>query len=152
MNAVGNRYCYVRVAETWYILSDCRFSVDVLIEAVESGRKDVNSNFYGCLLGSKYLSPTANKVTDPYSKSGVVKIQNNQAGSMSTLDMAACESLLLEQQTTSYESGSSLSTIAHKLADVKRRFVTNKYLNCGFIIGSAAEVERLWSLEKINFA
>eukprot|EP00171_Calliarthron_tuberculosum_P023569 IDg23569t1 len=129
-------------------LADCRFAVDVLLEAVQNGRNDSSSAMFGCRLGSQYLAPDAATVTDPHFESGVVKIQNKHESTMTELEKNACKSLLMESSTSIGGEPPASSPIAAKLATGKRRCMTSKYRNCGFIVGSAAEVERLWSVAK----
>eukprot|EP00171_Calliarthron_tuberculosum_P002931 IDg2931t1 len=129
-------------------LSDCRYAVNILREVVEEGRHDQGSVFFGCRLASKYLAPNASTVTDPHFESGVVKIQNGNEDSLTIDEKNACEKLRISRLIRSSSSLSEGRTIADKLANGKRRCVEprSKYRNCGFILGSAAEVEGLWSV------
>ncbi len=46
-------------------LSDCRWALDGLIQAVTVGKSDSESSFYQCKLGKRYIDPNATIVKDP---------------------------------------------------------------------------------------
>ncbi len=52
-------------------LSDCRWALDDLIQAVTVGKSDSESPFYQCKLGKHYIDPNAAIVKDPDFESGV---------------------------------------------------------------------------------
>eukprot|EP00171_Calliarthron_tuberculosum_P005080 IDg5080t1 len=103
-------------------LAECRYAVDLLIESVHESQNDAASVLPG--------------------------IQNGDEGSMSDLEKNACRGLRVAASATNGESLSSAATIAEKLAHGKRRAVEARYRDCGFVLGSAAIVERLWSVGK----
>jgi len=132
------------------ILSDCRYIIDTLLEEVQNNSNDTNSVLYNCKLGCNYVGTSAGILVDPEFESGVVKIQRNEISTMSDKERKACESLLIKNQVEASPTNSTFATIAEKVAAKKRRKIeqTEKYMNCSFILGSVAEVERLWSISK----
>lgn len=131
-------------------ISDCRLAIDMLIEEVREGRNNQSSSMYGCKLSERYLSTRARTVTDPSFESGVVKIQRCQESSMNTDEFDACASLLCPSQSVNSTEVQNSGGLAKKIANRKRQRLVNtaRYRNCKFVIGSAAAVERLWSIAK----
>eukprot|EP00171_Calliarthron_tuberculosum_P023317 IDg23317t1 len=108
-----------------YTLASCRADLDTLIEVVSQAKNNPMSPFYGCRLGEKYISNTSSIVADKYFEMGVVKIQ-----------MGKSIELTGREKSTAF---------------AKKRKMENtgdEYVNCDFILGSIAEVERLWSVSK----
>lgn len=88
-------------------------------------------------------------VTDPFFEAGVVKIQNGNDMELSSDESEACQSLLLRCENDVGQVSSVALTMAEKLLAAGKRNrmeASRKYRNCHFILGSAAEVERLWSI------
>ncbi len=59
-------------------LSDSRYLLDDLIDAVENGRDDMSSPFFQCVLGTTYISGIAPIVHSPDFESGDIKIQKQK--------------------------------------------------------------------------
>jgi hypothetical protein len=59
----------------------------------------------------------------------------------------ACKSLEAGEDGGA-DSDSEDMTFAEKIAAKKRQRLEKQYINCDFILGSVAEVERLWSIAK----
>lgn len=129
-------------------LSDCRLAVDMLMDVVKTSRADSGSPFYGCKLGTTYISTDSYISTESSFECAVVKIQRNEASSLSAAELNACKNFKLHKTNTPSSTIRERSTIAEKLAEKKRRRLddSDKYMNCSFILGSVAEVERLWSI------
>ena len=113
------------------------------------------SGWYGHKLEGDYIGPNSSKQPDPYFVSGVIKIQDNNCAQMTVEEKDACQSLLAKD----YEIGvaqAQQTTLADRMRDrIKKRKagvmdqdLSSPYRNCDFICGSAAEVERLWSVAK----
>lgn len=132
------------------LLSHCRYAVDLLLDAVNDGRTDSLSDLHGCHLGKTYVATDSEIVTDPHFESGVIKIQNQNESALSDFEKDACWRLRAPSISSRGASSSTRATIAEKLAKGKRRCLEfeSSYRNCSFIIGSVAEVERLWSIAK----
>jgi len=128
-------------------LSECRYVLDTLIESVNEEKYKEGAKFYKSKLGQKYISPNANIVTDKHFEAGVVKIQRGQSHNLSLIEKNAVATLLkpslatvvVEEET---QENSFLQRYAKK---AKTSCTDDEYINCDFILGSAAEVERLWS-------
>ena len=129
-------------------LAQCRESLNMLIQDVEEGRNDRNSVMYRCPLGKIYISEDAELLRDPLFESGVCKIQNGTTELMTAGEKEACESLLVIDDGNS--SGSDREEEIEYEERLRRRKRQREnpsgYRNCDFILGSAAEVERLWSI------
>ena len=130
-------------------LAECRNALDILIECVNTEKNNIDSPLYGCRLSSDRIGVHASRVvTDPHFESGVVKIQRKQMHELSDLEKQACVRL----QNGSVESEVNSTSLARlsmteRIARSKRRRICSgvSYINCEFIVGSVAEVERLWS-------
>ena len=129
-------------------LAQCRESLNMLIQDVEEGRNDRNSVMYRCPLGKIYISEDAELLRDPLFESGVCKIQNGTTELMTAGEKEACESLLVIDDGNS--SGSDREEEIEYEERLRRRKRQREnpsgYRNCDFILGSAAEIERLWSI------
>jgi hypothetical protein len=98
----------------------------------------------------------------PHFESGVVKIQRGQSQDLSRTEKAAVASLLLDNPgniaadpdpgvDVRFLSPASIAkATAHQDSKKRQRMSADqeKYINCDYIIGSVAEVERLWSMAK----
>ncbi len=147
-----------------YRLGDGRTKVLSLLNTVENHRGRRNSIFYECSLGRSYFS-LENK---PF-ESGVIKIQKKLEHMMTEAEKEACSKLRVVEVANevveggnSDEEGRELSLVdieakRIKLDEERERMRGRgqteqesqiKYINCDFILCSAAEVERLWSLAK----
>jgi len=131
-------------------LADCRLALDILIKAVRDGKNDLNSNLYGCTLDTFYIDSKAQIVHSPDFESGVVKIQNRKTDELSDAEKLACKKLeRTAVDITNNNSTSNLSlTEQVSLGKRKRQDASNNYMNTSFVLGSTAELERLWSIAK----
>ena len=113
---------------------------------MEEARHDVSSKLYGCRLGSKYLSPDADIVSDPSFEVRMFKILNNRIDEMTVAERVSCTTLLVDD-ADEYQANQVSVTIGKKISSNKRRRLEGRRRsqNCDFIIGSAVQVERLWS-------
>ena len=128
-------------------LCQCRDSLNMLMQDVEEGRDNKNSVMFRCLLGNKYISEHANILKDPDFELGVCKIQEGLTDTMTEEEKTACEKLLLERDEESGESSEEELAYEERLRRRKqKRENPSGYMDCDFILGSAAEVERLWSI------
>lgn len=138
-------------------LSHCQNALDLLVEDVQSGFSNPDSVFYRCFLKNQYISNDAEILQDRQFESGVCKIQDGRTAAMSRAEKIACQRLLLPIQ----ESEDEASVTANSVSDYKSRLDRRKrrkiaadscYRNCDFILGSVAEIERLWSIADIILA
>ncbi len=90
-------------------------------------------------------------VHSPQVESEVIKVQMNQIHFMSSLGKKRLLSPTTDSATTESHNQSSASTTMSELIALrkrKREVEPQKYINSDFILGSVAEIERLWSLAK----
>lgn len=80
------RYCkqmkqtnyYTKYLQTKELsLNRCRDFPNVLIEDVQEGFNNPDSDLYRCFLGRKYITSNPDILPDPEFKSGICKIQNH---------------------------------------------------------------------------
>ena len=86
-------------------------------------------------------------------ETGVVKLQRGKLDSLTDAEKAAVRMLKVEDYVESTNAaapaGEDPSSMEARL--IKKRRVAkaaDKYMPCGFILGSAAAVERIWSVAK----
>lgn len=130
-------------------LSECRMAMDSLSYVVHSEKTKLNSKLFKCKLGTSYISSTSHLVKHKAFENGVVKIQRDDLFSLTLSERSACKRLLIEPSETSVQNQAVPSNVLGEI--YKRRKVLRtapKYMDTRFIIGSVAEVERLWSLAK----
>lgn len=72
-------------------LSDCRFSIDTLTDAVYDGLSNADSSFYGCNLHTNYITIDSSIATEALFESGVVKIQRNETCSLNSEEKLRAE-------------------------------------------------------------
>lgn len=140
-------------------LADCRDALDTLMHTITEAQDDRNAILYKCRLGDNYIHPTANICPDPHFESAVVKIQQGRIEDLTQDEVTAAARLRVgwEAEAPAAEAAEPQSpeakTMAQKIAKVAKKRLqasggAGGYINCDFILGSAAEVERLWSLAK----
>jgi hypothetical protein len=137
-------------------LSDCREFFEILVETVQEEKYVEGSVFYQCTLGDSYIGAQSLKLPDKDFITGISKIQNNEAHKMSSEEKYACKSLEEESSNISNDAyGSACTqklTITEKIKLKKKmkleKTYTGNYKNVDFVLGSAAEVERLWSVAR----
>ena len=131
-----------------HTLADCRDDINALIEAVTDEKDDINSVFYGCRLGKKYIGVTAPIVKYPAFESGAYKLLKGFERDLTDEEKIALQGLKKESVEALEEVvATGPISMAERMA--KRRKVglfTDNYGNCLFILGSVARVERLWSI------
>ena len=106
----------------------------------------------------KYIARDSDITSDPDFENGVVKIQRNMVHTMTPEEHAACEKLRAEAD---YNDGGGDDNdeddheavlgmgLEDRLTGRKRKHDEHNdfsYINADFILGSVAEVERLWSI------
>ena len=129
-------------------LSDCRADLSVLLNAVKEDRENPNSDLFGCKLGNRCISEESQFVHSNTFESAVMKLQTKQAHNLTGEEREAIM-MLRETNITiaSGEANNSVPKMSERLA--KRRkvnFLKEEYIYSSFILGSAAEVERVFSI------
>jgi hypothetical protein len=132
-------------------LSECRETLDLLIEEIEAGKGNPESDFHRCKLGKIYIGAGCDKLPDPDFISGVCKIQNGNIGDMADDEKEACSHL--RANVGEEEEAAATLTFQEKLTKMRNKKRSSACLdaqfeNVDYIIGSAAEVERVWSVAR----
>ena len=129
-------------------LHECRCVIEALVDTIEKEKCDTESPFHDCKFKPNRINLKGKLSPDSNFESGVCKIQMQAQGLMTEDEKTACRHLLKTQKKNQRGESSSqsfLDTIARK----KRRYeMKNEYINCDFIQGSTAEIERVWSVSK----
>ncbi len=131
-------------------LAYCPIFVDSLMRDVEQYRTDAQSDLCDCHLGKNYLAVDVEIAPETQFESVLVKIRRGNATRVSDAEKSARENL--REPGTSVSNGvpGAAMSVVERIALRKRRRLdeSRKYVNCDFILGSAAEVKRLWSVAK----
>ena len=133
-------------------LSTAQGLLDSLIEKVKEGNAaPVSANHFlkHCTLGEKWISHSSRKITHKDFNNGVIKIQLGKSNTLTQNEKNAVQKLLKHgvqpvQEMSDDEEGNSIVAIFNKKRRIELSEV-GEYVNCDFILGSAAEVERVWS-------
>eukprot|EP00171_Calliarthron_tuberculosum_P012024 IDg12024t1 len=117
-----------------------------MLHEIDTNREESGSHWWGCKLRNKHIAIDATTAPNAIFEQGVVKIQRCREAAMTVNEKNACRKLLLENVTDGV--GLEGESILNRISENKRRCINKqtKYINCDFIIGSVAEVERLWSI------
>jgi len=128
-------------------LSESRYILDSLMETVSEDRNKAGTKFYKCKLGKKYIAADSRIVSNKNFESAVIKIQRDQTELMTAAEKSASVSLRkpCTTQSSQVQEQSDSSFLERYTKKSKLNSNEDPYINCDFILGSAAEVERLWS-------
>jgi len=136
-------------------MNDCRILLNQLIVEAHSKRNGGidDSHWKGNKLGTTYISADSEKIPtkSKHFVSGVIKIQNNSLGNLTADERKACLKLKVYQDEGDNDGALSFQKRVG-LTNAKKRKTcetsSSGYHNANFILGSAAEVERCWSVAK----
>jgi hypothetical protein len=143
-------------------LSGCRAQLDAWV-LVMNTELPVNHELHGCHLGMTYIRRDANIIDYEDFENGVVKIQTGEAHLLTDPERVAVSSLRrnapaipavnVDQDTdidpTQWSSPRKIAKEIHrKRQKLQESAAANEYIRCDYILGSVAEVERLWSLAR----
>ena len=140
-----------------YKLKCVRSDLDALLAESENGHTDPESCWYQRKLPGTYIKPGSGKLPDPHFVSGVIKLQNNQILQLTQDEKDSLSKVVTEEQGEGEEAneGDNVSFASRFKSRMKKRKAgvleksqASPYKNVDFICGSAAEVERLWSICK----
>ncbi len=142
-------------------LQECRFALDDLNTQITVNRTNPTSVFYSCTFTNRKSGPESALSPDRHFELGVAKIQGGDWKMLTALQRNACKSLLKTSveavAVAEYDSedptkpAATLSPVAMKDRLQRRLEQPDNscggcpYVNCDFIFGSSAKVERLWS-------
>lgn len=132
-------------------------SLDLLMRKVRSGRNMNSSKLYTCKLQSNKINTDNGLSTDPNFERGVAKIQQGVVyeNQMTIEEKNACKILLkhcesmsddeVESEDEDLEEDITRAIEIQEKRKAKEIEGQSKYINCDFVMGSAAIVEQLWS-------
>ncbi len=129
-------------------LAECERDLDTLIDAVNEERSNRSFYFLKCRLKDKYISIQSGSDKSAAFTRGVIKIQNNQVACL-TKDEKKSVEIVRRNHSSDEETDANgaVQSLATRLA--KRRKlnkVVETHIDCRFLVGSAAEIERVCSI------
>ena len=129
-----------------YTLADCRQDLDTLIEAVEQDKTKHGSRLHNCRLGTTCISPQSSIVDNVDFETAVAKIQKGNLSDLSTVEKSCARILAVDASVSEVHHGEG-AVLSMKERLFKRRRIESatNYGDCRYVLGSVAEVERLWS-------
>jgi hypothetical protein len=131
-------------------LSDCQWALDELSNDVTEHRNVCGHNLHGCELLQHCIQQGAEILEDPHFESGIVKLQAKKVNELTEQEREALQNLRKEFQANGPASLEAV-TMNEKIAKRKRDATdtgNDEHVNVSWVLGSAAEVERLWSVAK----
>jgi hypothetical protein len=149
------RSCSETLQKPGRSLQDCQMMLDILIGKVQGGQGVRGSLFEKCNLNLTYLSPKNGLSTDADFETGIAKIQSGSERTMTQAEKRACKAF---RKDANLGDESDLTVDSDEEDFFLREFEKTKrqktqessrqsdYINCNFIVGSAAVVESLWSM------
>jgi hypothetical protein len=132
-------------------LDSCQWALDTLANDVAQHRNQRGHDLQGCKLGRRYIRQGAGILTDPDFESGVIKLQEGKVNELTEEEREALQNLRKEVQANGPGSPEPITMpekIAKRKRDAGERVGNDEYVNVSWVLGSAAEVERLWSIAK----
>ena len=135
-----------------------RLLLDTLVNKANERKYETGSAFHGNSFKAKRILIDGSLSDYQYFESGVVKIQQNRSMDMNDIERDACKDLIdnyydnVDSETVNDNDDHGLDEdddVMKAVKDIKEKMETNNqsgYVNCDFIMCSAAEVERLWSI------
>ena len=143
----------VKLQERALPLHKCRDLQDLLIDAVQTGREDKNSHWSNNTFGTVYIDPKSDKRPNKAFVNATIKMQRWVGHTLLTLERSVISKWLKKAPT--HDKGRTMS-LADRLKDSEPRGEkrtaeqmhghNNHADSClDHVIGSAAEVEHLWS-------
>ena len=147
----------VKMQERMTNLAACDHLQGVLIQMSEQCRLDKDSHWYGNKFGNVYIDPKSDKRPNVAFCSAVKKMQKREGSTLDDEEMAAIKQWMPDKTVPTNNRATPPVTAADFLAQAstgvggKRKSddISQGYDDCmDHVIGSAAEVERLWSIAR----
>jgi hypothetical protein len=144
-------------------LDQCGKCQDILIKLSDEHRDDPNSHWHNNKFGKVYIDPESNKRPDKVFVSAVKKMKRREGSTLTAEETDVIKQWLPKRTTTMPLGSGAAPTAADLLAHLPATSVgkssgekrkSNEISAGGFddcfdhVIGSAAEVERLWSIAR----
>jgi hypothetical protein len=132
--------------------------LDILSKRIQKGRVEQKPWAKSCLLQTQYIGMERRKLVSKAFHHGVIKLQEDQAHDLTPEDKEALASLRIDKEENLEEVDISdteveETTIQEDYERKRKREIKIKSgvcMNPGFIVGSAAEIERVWSAGGLN--
>ena len=140
-------------------LSECVGYTQRLIQTVDTGMEDATSHWHFVNFDTSYIDPSSPKRANPVFVSAVCKMQKRLGSTLTMAEKRAIK-MWLPRVITTPNDGNNGKTLAEQLKSEqhRKRKVTDELVADNMntvedhvldhVIGSAAEVERLWSIAK----
>ena len=113
---------------------------------IEKAKKKPDRKLHGCQLGDEYLRINSRLTVDPVFENAVVKLQEQQANQLTDAEKFVVQDLRKNVENSSDSEDDNDNSISKQL-NKRRRFDENdQYMSADFVLGSIAEVERIWSI------
>ena len=134
-------------------LRDCRSEIHDLAHVIALSADKPHAALYDCKLGQHYVGANSDIMTDPVFESAVIKLQENCPQDMTDDEKQSVECLRLDAADAAgpADAANDAEVLSINERRKKRRKLSalpKRYMDCGFILGSVAEVERVWSIAK----
>ena len=114
-----------------HTMSSFRNDLDMLTKDAHSNHDNIVHTLYGCILGTRCIEKSSNKLTSLHFNSRVAKMRSNDMESMTSFERIACSSLLILNQDQRTET----STSTHKERyDLLKRPRRGKFLSMIYVL------------------
>ena len=125
--------------------------LDTLIDAVQDEKNRRGSSLYGCRLGKKYIGVDAAVIHSRAFEQGVAKIQDGKESTLTDAERDAVKMLEKECRNFGTQTRNECSASMRTRLAKKRKVEScaSIHVDTRFILGSAAEIERLFSTAKL---
>lgn len=131
-----------------FTLAQCRHKIGLLQVEIREAEDDPDNPLHGCTLGNEYLKIRSHLSVNPVFEAAVLKLQNNNEEQLTRAEKAAVVSLHKCESDTTAGNEEQKLTFKQKLAKRQKLEAPGKYICADFVLGSVAEVERVWSMAK----
>lgn len=152
---IGESYVITRSLQTkFHILASCRDDVNQFFDSVKNSKNISESTLYQCRLETKYIGIGVGTFTDPNFEMDVMKHQKGLSSVLTENEKISVvcmwnENSATDSSATDDQNPSAVLTKQNNLEKRRKKDDGNdQYRNYDFILGSSAEVERLWSMSK----
>ena len=130
-------------------LSACRSDVEHLQYKIEKASQKPGWKLHNCKLGNEYIRVDSHLTTDASFEKGIVKLQEGEGNQLTDSEKLAVQILKNTQLVKVQESESEEDApIAESLKKRRKLDQNEQYVCADFVLGSFAEVERIWSAAK----
>jgi hypothetical protein len=154
-------------------LLDAQLHLDNLVEQVEEGNTSLSETHWArdCHLGSIYIGRDSKKLVSSAFHNGILKIQGKKSSDLTREEKLAVAPLKKDNQVNdnsfhgndedidNNSDDGGRETCGHNLKSLQSTYEKHmnrkrkereeekygQHINCDFILGSAAEIERVWS-------